>query len=571
MYKVFMIRVLCILFLFFGHGGLNCFSQNENNNNRLRELVRKYGQADVIIPLTDNRSLDILTRNSSILSVRDKRVYISLSPRTIEWFIQQKYDFEIIDNTGGKNIITASDLNDAMEWDKYPAYSQYDSIMQSFAENYPDICRLDTIGTSINGKLVLALKISDNPADDEDEPAVFYTSTIHGDETGGFVLMLRLADYLLKNYDLDTRVSNLADNLEIWINPLSNPDGTYGTGNLIISPTRYNANGVDLNRNFPDPFQPEELQQKENTDMIKFMRKHKFALSANFHSGAEVVNYPWDRWLSKYHADNLWFNAISRAYADTVHTYAGPAYMNDLDNGVTRGSEWYVIYGGRQDFVTGELQGREVTIELDYIKITPAAQLELLWQYNQRSLLGYLENALYGIHGRVRDSGTKAPVAAKIFIEAHDKDGSHVYSDSLSGSFVRFLEPGIWDLTFSAEGYISDTLRNIAVFQGQKTLVEIDLIPGVNSIDTANPDLPLLYPNPATTEIYALLPEGVIGNVNITILDQSGRVVSENITEVTKGVPVRVSLLHFPGGVYSVIFENNRIKGSFHSRFIVIK
>jgi hypothetical protein len=566
-----MIRVLCILFLLFGHGGLTCFSQKENNNDRLLELVRKYGQAEVIVPLTDNRSLDIITRNSSILAVRDRKIFISLSSRTAEWFIQQEYDFEILENTGVKGLITASDINDAMTWDKYPAYSQYDSIMQSFAENYPDICRLDTIGTSLNGKLVLALKISDNPDADEDEPAVFYTSTIHGDETGGFVLLLRLADYLLGNYNLETRVSNLADNLEIWINPLANPDGTYGTGNLISSPTRYNANGVDLNRNFPDPFQPEEIQEKENTDMIQFMRKHKFVLSANFHSGAEVVNYPWDRWLSKYHADNSWFNTVSRAYADTVHTYSGPAYMNELDNGVTRGSEWYVIYGGRQDFVTGELQGREVTIELDDIKITPAAQLELLWQYNQSSLLGYLENALYGIHGRVRDSVTKAPIAAKVFIEGHDKDSSHVYSDSLSGVFVRYLEPGSWDLIFSAKGYISDTLRNIMVTQGIKTLIEMELAPGISSIDTANPDIPLLFPNPATTEIYALLPEGIIGNINITIFDQSGRLVSENIAEAVKGVPLRIDLQHLSGGTYSVIFRNSRSQGSLYSRIIIVK
>ena len=103
--------------------------------------------------------------------------------------------------------------------------------MQSFPKLYPSLCSLDTIGTSINGKLVLALKISDNPAVDEDKPAVFYTSTMHGDETGGFILMLHLADYLLKNYNLDARVKNLIDNLEIWINPLANPDGTYNTGN----------------------------------------------------------------------------------------------------------------------------------------------------------------------------------------------------------------------------------------------------------------------------------------------------------------------------------------------------
>ena len=79
-----------------------------------------------------------------------------------------------------------------------------------------------------------------------------------------------------------------------------------------------------------------------------------------------------------------------------------------MDNGVTNGADWYVIYGGRQDFVTYELQGREVTIELDDEYVTPAAQLNSLWEYNCRSLLGYLENALYGIHGYVKDAGYRA-------------------------------------------------------------------------------------------------------------------------------------------------------------------
>ena len=58
--------------------------------------------------------------------------------------------------------------------------------------------------------------------------------------------MLRLADYLLKNYQTKHRVRNLVDNLEIWINPLANPDGTYRTGNIITSPTRYNATELIL-------------------------------------------------------------------------------------------------------------------------------------------------------------------------------------------------------------------------------------------------------------------------------------------------------------------------------------
>jgi len=85
--------------------------------------------------------------------------------------------------------------------------------------------------------------------------------------------------------------------------------------------------------------------------------------------------------------------------------------MTFMYNGVTNGYEWYQINGGRQDFVTRELQGREVTIELHDDYVTPESQLNSLWQYNYRSLLGYLENALYGIHGYIKTGrpGSRCP------------------------------------------------------------------------------------------------------------------------------------------------------------------
>jgi len=567
-----MTRRFLILLVVLISFALRCNSQNLNNDGRLRDIVSQYRQAEVTIPFTDYKSLDDLTRKVSILSVKNKTVYISLSPLTVEWFITQKYDYLIIEKTDSKGIISALNVSQAMEWDTYPSYTQYDSIMQSFQTLYPSLCHLDTIGTSVNGKLVLALKISDNAAIDEDEPEVFYSSTMHGDETGGFVLMLRLADYLLKNYNLNSRVKNLVDNLEIWINPLANPDGTYYAGNTIsLSSTRYNANGIDLNRNFPDPLNPFIVPEKETVDMINFMRKHKFVISANFHSGAEVVNYPWDRWLSKIHADDSWFNSISRAYADTVHVYSGPAYMSDLNNGVTRGAEWYIVYGGRQDFMTYELHGREVTIELDGQYITPAAQLTLLWQNNYRSLLGYLENALYSVHGVVLNANTSAPVPAKVFIAGHDKDSSQVYSDTLTGSFVRLLAPGSWNLTFSAAGYNNLTMSNIVVVSGENTDIIVNMIPILNSIDTTNPEIPLLYPNPATTEMKAVLPEKIIGTVRVRIINQAGMLMSDYNIETVKGVPVLIDLRRLSGGTYSIIFSNVFSNISYRGRFIVIK
>ena len=566
-----MLRRLLILITLIIIIAPRCFSQNISNDIRLREIINKNGQAEVTLPYSGKQTTDLLTRNVSILSVNDKIIHISLSPRTLEWFLIQKYDYLISERPETKGITPAADINQAMLWDTYPTYSQYDSIMLSFKTLYPGLCHLDTIGTSVNGKLILALKISFNAAIEEDEPEVFYTSSIHGDETGGFILMLRLADYLLKNYQTNSRVKNLVDNLEIWINPLSNPDGTYRNGNTIISPTRFNANGIDLNRNFPDPITPNTVKQKETLDMIKFLRKHKFVLSANFHSGSEVVNYPWDRWLSKPHADDSWFNSIGRAYADTAHAYGGSAYMNERDNGVTRGALWYIIYGGRQDFVTWELQGREMTIELDDQYVTPAAQLTLLWQNNWRSMLGLLENALYGIHGLVINSKTSLPVDAKIFITGHDIDSSQVYSDTLLGSFVRFLSPGSWNLTFSANGYVDTTVTNISVVAGQRTDIQVKLAPVTPKIDTTIARSPVLYPNPATSELNVLLPDLISGTVNIRIYDQTGKLEMDYNSLVGQGVPLLINISGLGSGSYSVVFTDKRTRTLCYGRFIVIK
>lgn len=557
-------RIIIISLLIFLLSAVS-FSQ-VTRDEKLAEEVKKYGEAEVVISYPGRNAIELITRNVSITAVKDKKVYISLTAATLNWFLSQKIDYEIVEKEPAKGIISASSVSSAMEWDSYPTYTQYDSIMRKFQADYPQLCQLDTIGTSILGRLVLVLKISDNVNDDEPEPEVFYSSTIHGDELGGFVLMLRLADYLLKNYNTDSRVRNLVDNLEIWINPLANPDGTYRTGNEIISPTRSNANGIDLNRNFPDPMNPSIVPEKENIDMMAFMRQRRFVLSANFHSGFEVVNFPWDRWLSKYHADHVWFYYISRKYADTVHVYSGPAYMNYYDNGVVRGAEWYIIYGGRQDFITWELQGREVTIELDDIKQTPAAQLELLWQYNRQSLIGYLENALYGIHGRVVDAVTKKPVPAKIYIAGHDKDSSHVYADSLTGYFTRFLAQGSWNLTFSATGYKDTVVQGVNVVNNQRTDLYVEMKSTPTDIDSVNPEKPLLFPNPSSDIIECRLPDSITGQVKVSVINSNGVKILEYLTSDR---PVILNVAYLDAGVYTVVFKSTVTGHSASSRFVV--
>jgi hypothetical protein len=565
-----MIKNLLILFFVFSSSIQWCFSQNESDDEKLRSIVSEKGQAEVTIPNPGIREIDRLTRNVSISSVKDKTVDIFLSPLTVEWFISENFDYKIVERPDNKGIISSVSMLQAMEWETYPSYTQYDSIMRFFAATYPSLCILDTVGTSVNGRLVLVLKISDNCGLDETEPEVFYSSTIHGDETGGYILMLRLADYLLKNYSLNSWVRDLVDNLEIWINPLANPDGTYNGTDFITSPIRNNANGYDLNRNFPDPEIQHSVRQKETLDMMSFMAEHKFVLSANFHSGEEVLNYPWDRW-DRLHPDNEWFYNICRAWADTVHLYSGAGYMDYLDNGVTRGYDWYPVYGGRQDYVTYSLSGREITVELDDDYITPPSDLADLWEYNHRSLLGYLENALYGIHGQVSDALTGRPVYAKVFIAGYDKDNSHVYSDTLSGNFTRLLAPGTYDLTFSADGYRDTVIKNITVISREEIKLFVKINSRINPADTINPARPLFYPNPATTFIKAVLPESIRESVNIRIYNMAGMKVSDYNTEASDSYPVQLDVSHLPAGSYFAVFTGFTTNLSYAGKFIVVR
>jgi len=69
---------------------------------------------------------------------------------------------------------------------------------------------------------------------------------MHGDEVVGREMLIRLITYLLDGYKAgDQRIKALIDNTHIFIMPSMNPDG-------FESGRRENANGIDLNRNFPD-------------------------------------------------------------------------------------------------------------------------------------------------------------------------------------------------------------------------------------------------------------------------------------------------------------------------------
>jgi carboxypeptidase D len=120
---------------------------------------------------------------------------------------------------------------------------------------------------------------------------------MHGDEVVGRELLIQLVQYLCDNYGKVDIVTQLVNTTRIHIVPTVNPDG-YDVANATNYQGRSNANGYDLNRNFPSKFnitaKTNEVQQPETSSIIQWSKQYPFVLSANLHGGSLVANYPYD-------------------------------------------------------------------------------------------------------------------------------------------------------------------------------------------------------------------------------------------------------------------------------------
>lgn len=355
----------------------------------------------------------------------------------------------------------------------YPTYADYAQQMQDFENDYPALVDMFSIGTTGDGdKELLFVKISDNVNVDESEPRLMLTSSMHGDEIAGYPMMLNLIDYILNAYTNTShtdhqRVKNLVEHAEIWINPSANPDGTYNndaTNTSVAFARRGNGNNVDLNRNYPDNLggahTDGEVYQAETLAFMNMAQNNKFVIAANFHGGIELVNYPWDNTYDR-HPDDAWYIEVCGEYRDNAQNDGPAGYMDDENNGITHGADWYLVYGGRQDYMNHDHNCKEVTVELSNTKKPAASQLVNFWNYNRNALLDFLTQGTYGFKGIVEDAiGT--PVPATIKIVNHDALGSWATTDT-NGDFYRPIKAGTYDIIIQAD---ADCYQNV-VFQNQ--------------------------------------------------------------------------------------------------------
>ena len=340
----------------------------------------------------------------------------------------------------------------------YYTLDAYHTFMQNMVTQYPTLCQLVQFGTSVQNRPMYFLKISDNVTQEENEPEFRYSSSIHGDEVVGFDLCIRLIQLLTSQYATNTRIANIVNNTEIWICPMYNPDG-------YIAAARYNANGADLNRNYPLPVgtqHPDGMAwQPETIAFMNFGNEHSINLSANYHGGTLVANYPWD-YIYPLCPDNDLFIQAALTYANTnlpMHN------STEFNQGITNGAAWYIAEGTLQDWVYSYNDCMDITIEVSNNKWPPSSQLDTFWSENQESMLAYLEFVQKGVHGTVTNpQGT--PLAATISLV---QDGINIQTDPQVGDYHRMLLPGQYSITASAAGYTSATETVVVPVIGSAT------------------------------------------------------------------------------------------------------
>lgn len=257
--------------------------------------------------------------------------------------------------------------------------------LKAIAESNPDITKLYSIGKSSQKRNLWVVKLSKNAKIDDERPEFKYIANMHGDEIVGRELMLRFIKDCVNNYGRDPQITNLLDKFQIHILVSMNPDGA-------ANGTRSNAQHVDLNRDFPD-FSTDDNQDTidnrapETQAVMNWQGEHHFKLSANFHGGAEVVNYPWDGISERFPEEDT-IKDLSLDYAHNAPYIAASTVFN---NGITNGFAWYKINGGMQDWSIYWRRDFQVTIELSNDKWPDYSRIDYYYDQNRPAIIGLIE------------------------------------------------------------------------------------------------------------------------------------------------------------------------------------
>ncbi len=233
-------------------------------------------------------------------------------------------------------------------FDSLRTYDEHVQFMTDLVAGYPDLAEMITVGLSVEGRPLWALRIT-GPG--TDKPGVMYHGAQHGNEAAGASVVAYAAHHLLTNYDSDPEAAALVDNVEWFLLPIMNPDG-------YVAYDRWNANGVDLNRNWGGPGSgqdpwggPYPFSEPETLAMRDFFLDHRNArVHIDFHGYVAWLMWPWGH-RPDLCRDHWTFHGLGTEVHDLVYDAGGGSYEF--------GPIWWVaypVYGGSIDYSYGVLR-----------------------------------------------------------------------------------------------------------------------------------------------------------------------------------------------------------------------
>ena len=278
-------------------------------------------------------------------------------------------------------------------WTTYHDMAGVYSSLSTMSTDHPTICSLITIGTSVEGRNISGLRISNNPTTiDRSKPASLFLGLHHAREWISEEVPLYLANYLLDNYATSAYIKRLIDNTEIWIIPVVNPDGfayTQTTDRLWRKNRRNNGDGtygVNINRNFSyqwggagssgttssgDYRGPSAFSEPETCavrDLYEGTNGRNFNCLISYHAYDQYIMYPWN-YTATAAPDVTLLSTLGTNMRNLI-TGSGLGYTYTTGQGY---SLLYQMNGDTTDWAYGVHGTPAYTIELRPTSTDPAA------------------------------------------------------------------------------------------------------------------------------------------------------------------------------------------------------
>ena len=264
-------KIIFCFILFFGFNFANAqetvYSQvlvKVENTNEIQRLVDLDFDIDHYKGVGQN-SISFYVTSEEIQKLRTYGFSFDVTiPNFTEYYMQQR----VLDEANMKNLKKAENTANGFDLGSMGGFYTFEEVETKLDEmktDYPNLITSKTsIGTSVEGRPIWMVKISDNPEINEGEPAAYFDGLHHAREPLSMATNINFMFWLLENYSTNTAVQFLVDHRELYFVPVVNPDGykyneqtNPNGGGLWRKNRKVSAGGcvgVDLNRNYSFEF-----------------------------------------------------------------------------------------------------------------------------------------------------------------------------------------------------------------------------------------------------------------------------------------------------------------------------